>query len=284
MAIAPNGPQGHLNGKVANLVFYMLNGQPVVRLIGKKGKPSTLQLANYQAMAVTTKLLRTMGNFIKLGIGLQARGTVHNAHNQATSYHKKHALKGEYPDLQIDYSKVMPSQGNMPETKGLKIIKVENGLEISWNTQQEEELASNDSFMLMICFPETERGRQYLNIARRSEGKCFIPLADKELTQQIEPYIFFISADGAMLSDSVYLGNLNGVGENLEEKKTMQRYQQVKIRFDRVASSYLNQSNENYGMPLNTKAFKYLKKNIRYSKTNSNTCQESLAKLPLSFS
>ncbi|WP_222539288.1 DUF6266 family protein [Pedobacter polysacchareus] len=147
-------------------------------------------------MAVTTKLLRTMGNFIKLGYGLQARGTVHNAHNLATSYHKKHALKGEYPNIQIDYSKVMPSQGSMPETQGLKIIKVENGLEISWDTQEEEELAGNDSVILMICLPEIEKGRQYLNIARRSEGKCFIPLSAKELTQQIEPYISFISADG----------------------------------------------------------------------------------------
>ena len=154
----------------------------------------------------------------------------------------------------------------MPETQGLKIIKVENGLEISWDPQQEEGLAGNDSVMLMICFPETERGRQYLNMARRSEGKCFIPLADKELTQQIEPYISFISADGAMLSNSVYLGNLNGVGENLEEKKTKQQYQQVKTRFDQVASSYLNQLNENCGMPLNTKAFKYLEKEYKVLK------------------
>ncbi|WGQ11537.1 DUF6266 family protein [Pedobacter gandavensis] len=266
MAIASNGPQGHLNGKVGNLVFYMLNGQPVVRLIGKKGKPSTLQLANYQAMAVTTKLLRTMGNFIKLGYGLQTRGTVHNAHNLATSYHKKHALKGEYPNIQIDYSKVMPSQGSMPETQGLKIIKVENGLEISWDTQEEEELAGNDSVMLMICLPETKRGRQYLNIARRSEGKCFIPLSDKELTQQIEPYISFISADGTMVSDSVYLGNLNGIAENQEEKKAKQQYQQVKTRFDQVASSYLGQLKENYGMPLETKAFKYLEKEYKVLK------------------
>ncbi|ALL05482.1 hypothetical protein AQ505_08250 [Pedobacter sp. PACM 27299] len=266
MAIASNGPQGHLNGKVGNLVFYMLNGQPVVRLIGKKGKPSTLQLANYQAMALTTKLLSTMGSFIKLGYGLQARGTVHNAHNLATSYHKKQALKGEYPNIQVDYSKVMPSQGAMPETKDLKIMKVENGLEISWDPQQEEELAGNDSVMMMICFPEIERGRQYLNIARRSEGKCFIPLSDKELTQQIEPYISFISADGAMVSDSVYLGNLNGISENAEEKKAKQQYQQVKTRFDQVASSYLSQLKENYGMPQDTKAFKYLEKEYKVLK------------------
>ena len=260
MAIASNGPQGHLNGKVGNLVFYMLNGQPVVRLIGRKGKPSKLQLANYQAMAVTTLLLKTMGSFIKLGYGLQAKGTVHNAHNLATSYHKKHALKGEYPNISVDYSKVKLSQGNMPETKDLKIKQVENGLEISWDAKQYDGLNGNDSVMVMICFPQTGHDRQYLNVARRSEGKCFISLYGKELTQQIEPYISFISAEGEMVSDSVYLGNLNGVAETMEEKHLKEKYMQVKTRFDQVSSSYLEQMKGNYNMPLDTKAFKCLEK------------------------
>ena len=260
MAIASNGPQGHLNGKVGKLVFYMLNGQPVVRLIGRKGKPSTLQLANYQAMAVTTKLLKFMGSFIKLGYGLQAKGTVHNPHNLATSYHKKHALKGEYPNISVDYSKVLLSKGVLPETKDLQAKKVENGLEITWDTAYREHLAPNDSVMVMICCPETGMDRQHLNVARRSEGKCFIPMTEKALKEQIEPYISFISADGERLSDSIYLGNLNGVGHNQEEKSNQKKYHQVKTRFDQVAGSYLGQMKENYGMPLNTKAFKVLEK------------------------
>ncbi|MBC8986650.1 hypothetical protein H9X96_12765 [Pedobacter sp. N36a] len=72
--------------------------------------------------------------------------------------------------------------------------------------------------------------------------------------------------DGAMLSDSVYLGNLNGVGQNMEEKETQQKYQRVKTRFDQVASSYLGQLKENYGMPVNTKAFKCLEKEYKVLK------------------
>ncbi|MBB2149091.1 DUF6266 family protein [Pedobacter gandavensis] len=263
MAIASNGPQGHLNGKVGNLVFYMLNGQPVVRLIGRKGKPSILQLANYQGMAVTTKLLSRMGGFIKLGYGLQARGTVHNAHNLATSYHKKQALKGEYPNISIDYSKVKLSQGLMSETKDLKINKVSGGLEISWDPRDYADLSYNDSVMVMICCPETGKDREYLNIARRSEGKCFIPLFEEVLNQQIEPYISFISADGAMVSDSVYLGNLNGEGLNEIEKQQQVKYQQVKSRFDQLEGSYSRQLKENYGEIPKTKAFKCLEKEYK---------------------
>ncbi|WP_316748159.1 DUF6266 family protein [Pedobacter gandavensis] len=260
MAIASNGPHGHLNGKVGNLVFYMLNGQPVVRLIGRKGKPSKLQLANYQEMAVTTKLLSNMGGFIKLGYGLQARGTVHNAHNLATSYHKKQALTGEYPNIRIDYNKVKLSQGVMPETADLKISKVSGGLEITWNPKNDAELKDNDSVMVMICCPETGKDQEYLNIARRSEGKCFIPMYEQVLNQQLEPYISFISADGERVSDSVYLGNLNGTVKNEVEKQQEEKYVQVKTRFDQVESSYSSQVIANYGERPKNKAFKYLEK------------------------
>ncbi|WP_316753589.1 DUF6266 family protein [Pedobacter gandavensis] len=273
MAIASNGPQGHLNGKVGNLVFYMLNGQPVVRLIGRKGKPSTLQLANYQEMAVTTKLLSKMGGFIKLGYGLQARGTVHNAHNLATSYHKKQALTGVYPNISIDYSKVKVSQGQMPETAGLRIEKLAGGLEISWDPTATHDLQHNDSVMVMICCPESGKDREYLNIARRSEGKCFIPMYEDVLNQQIEPYIAFISADGERVSDSVYLGNLNGAGKTQTEKQQEEKYKQVKTRLDQLESSYLGQLKENHGLRSNTKAFKYLEKEYR-------TLQKQLEHLP----
>ncbi|WP_316751428.1 DUF6266 family protein [Pedobacter gandavensis] len=266
MAIASNGPHGHLNGKVGNLVFYMLNGQPVVRLIGRKGKPSTLQLANYQEMAVTTKLLSGMGGFIKLGYGLQARGTVHNAHNLATSYHKKQALTGEYPNIRIDYSKVKVSQGHMPETADLKIEKLAGGLEITWDPTPTTDLQHNDSVMVMICCPESGKDREYLNIARRSEGKCFIPMYEEALNQQIEPYISFISADGEKVSDSVYLGNLNGTGKNASEKQEEEKYQRVKTRFDQLESNYSAQLKANYGEIPKNKAFKTLEKEYKVLK------------------
>ncbi|WP_316821333.1 DUF6266 family protein [Pedobacter gandavensis] len=260
MAIAVNGPHGHFKGKVGNLVYYMLNGQPVVRLIGHKGKPSLLQLANYQKMSVTMKLLSNMTGFIKLGFGLQAKGTVHNAHNLATSYLKKHALKGEYPNISVDYTKVKLSEGSMPATRDLKIVKVAGGLEISWDPTHSYELQHNDSVMVMLCFPETGRDREYLNIARRSEGKCFLPLLEEQLSQQIEPYIAFISADGESVSNSVYLGNLNGEVKTEKEKTDEKKYQQVKERFDQVATSYRSQIKDEYGMKPRTKAFRVLEK------------------------
>lgn len=261
MAIALNGPQGHFNGKVGNLVFYMLNGIPVVRRIGRPGKPSKAQLSNHSSMAVTSKLLSSMKDFIKLGYGLQAKGTPQNAHNLATSYHKKHALTGVYPDIKVDYTKVLLSQGTLDAADDLKIQKTATGLEISWNPAYgTDHKHYDDSVMVMLCYPESNAGGEYLNIARRSEGRCFIELGESQLHQQIEPYLAFRSADGEKVSDSTYLGNLNGEKESTEEKHNREKYEQVKKRFTQVADLYHGQLQENELENRNSKAFRHLKK------------------------
>lgn len=61
MVLSPYGPHGPIIGKIGNLVSYILNGQAVMRAIGcKSNKHSKDQLANYQSMAVTMKLLSPM--------------------------------------------------------------------------------------------------------------------------------------------------------------------------------------------------------------------------------
>ncbi|WP_316840402.1 DUF6266 family protein [Pedobacter gandavensis] len=261
MAKALNGPQGHFNGKIGKLVFYMLNGVPVVRLIGRPGKPSKAQLANHSTMSVTSRFLGTMKDFIKLGYGLQAKGTTRNAHNLATSYHKKHALIGEYPNIKIDYSKVVLSEGTLSVAEDLKIVKTEAGLEISWNPDfQQGKRNYDDSVMIMVHFPESNTSRDYLNIARRSEGKCFLGFMEQQLEQQMEVYIAFRSADGEQISDSVYLGNLNGQKPTKEELHNQYKYESVKERFDRVAKMYLDQCKGTNSEPTNNKAFRHLQK------------------------
>lgn len=274
MAIASNGPHGHFNGKVGNLVFYMLNGVPVVRTIGHVGKPSKAQLANHSAMSVTSKLLKPMKNFIKYGYGLQAKGTPQNAHNLATSYHKKHALTGEYPNIKVDYSKVVLSRGELSLSDDLKIVKTAEGLEISWNPSHGNDGKNyDDSAMIMLSYPESRAGKDYLNIARRSEGKCFIPVGERLINQQIEAYIAFRSSDGERISDSAYLGNINGEKESQDEKNNKTNYQVFKARYDHVANAYHGHVATNDVDYLNSKAFRHLKKEYLVLK-------EKLDKLP----
>jgi hypothetical protein len=256
MAKAPNGPLGALNGKLHNLVFYVLNGQPVVRTIGDPGKPSRNQLANRQSMSVTMDMVRTISEFTNVSFELEAKGTVRNAHNLATSYIKKHAIKGEYPNLSVDYPKVILSNGTLPGANELKIEKNEKGVLVSWDPSGRY----NDIVMILLYHPLKKTARPVINACRRDAGGYFVDLHEELVEEPIEAYICFRAANGKAISDSQYIGNLNGEVESKEEVAQKKKYLLVKQRFDVVEVDYLQQITGNRGKPIDTKAFRNLER------------------------
>ncbi|SHG61568.1 DUF6266 family protein [Pedobacter caeni] len=269
MAISKNGPYGHPNGKIGKLVHYMLKGQPVTRMVGRRTKSSPAQLVNCQSMAVTMAFFKPdcVLKFINLGFELEARGTVKNPHNLATSYNKKFALKGAYPNLKMDYSKVKLSQGTLPAPKGTTLVKTPTGLDISWNTTEAGlEHHEDDIVMILIYLPGLKNGKSHLNASKRETGKYSVELSEDVIDEPIEAYMCFKSADGTQISESVYLGNLNGEAETQEEKTKREAYAALKARFDQVSDAYLKYI-EPGGSVILTKAFRNLETEYRALKS-----------------
>ncbi|WP_316838500.1 DUF6266 family protein [Pedobacter gandavensis] len=239
MAKCSVGPYGHPSGKIGNVVFYMLNGQPVCRLIGKAGKPSINQKGNRQSMSVTMELIKPMADFIGVSFKLEAEGSPKNTYNLAVSYNKKHALTGQYPNIKVDYSKIILSKGNLEMAKDLKLTKGEDGINLSWNTATEQYGYHDDIMMVMISHPVKKTASNFLNVAKRSDGSCFIPLYHEwMMSEQMEVYVCVRSADEKSISNSVYVGNLNGVPDTESEIAEKANYQAIKARFDQVANDY----------------------------------------------
>ncbi|WP_316838972.1 DUF6266 family protein [Pedobacter gandavensis] len=259
MAKCTVGPYGHPSGKIGTVVFYMLNGQPVCRLIGRPGKPSLKQKSNRQAMSVTMDLVTPLADFINVSFKLEAEGTVRNPHNLATSYNKKHALMGEYPDIKVDYTKVILSNGALEMAEDFKISKMEEGISLSWNPESFRNGANDDILMVAISHPSHKRASSYLNASKRSDGSCFIPLYEESLLkEQMEIYVCFKSANEKMISDSAYVGNLNGQEESRAEIAEKEKYKAFKARFDLVAADYLKKRTGLEPGVIGTKAFRTL--------------------------
>lgn len=261
MAKGTIGPYGYPSGKIGNVVFYMLKGKPISRSIGKPGKPSVKQLGNRQAMAVTMKFVKPLAEFIKLSFKKEVEGTVMNAHNLATSYIKKQALTGEYPNIKVDYAKVELSHGQLEMAKDLQITKGENGLNLSWNTSIDENGNVDDFLMVAVAHPTKKKASCFLNAAKRADGSCFIPL-DQEwmMTEQMEVYVCLKSANETLISDSTYVGNLNGAPETEKQKAEKDHYHSVKARFDQVAANYQLKRLDYAGGVLEPKAFRHLER------------------------
>lgn len=218
-------------------------------------------MGNQQSMAVTMALLKCMKDFINVGFELEAAGTVKNAFNLASSYNKKGALQGEYPNISVNYSKVILSKGDLPVAKDIQLRKTDTGVLISWDPGRLDfNYGLDNSVMIMLYHPLRKKAKSFLNAARREEGSRFIEMDKEWLDEPIEAYLCFKSADGKHISDSVYVGNLNGEMESSEEKSKKKGHLEVKERFDRVEVDYYRLMHLDGGTHMDTKAFRHLEK------------------------
>ncbi|MBC7418373.1 MAG: hypothetical protein H7325_09480, partial [Pedobacter sp.] len=103
MAIQQNGIPGGFSGKIGNVIGYIYNGRQVIRSVPRKSnKPATAaQQRQRMAFSLVSKFLVPLRALIN-----KAYGTKSN-YQKALSYHTKEAIKGVFPDLALDFSKVV---------------------------------------------------------------------------------------------------------------------------------------------------------------------------------
>lgn len=112
MGIANEGVFGQNSGKIGNLVYYMRNGKQIVRKIGTITKaPTAAQKENRLRMALANAFCKAVKPFVDYGFAGQTVGRDLYPYHVAISYHKTNAIKGTYPHLSIDYSKVLLAEG-----------------------------------------------------------------------------------------------------------------------------------------------------------------------------
>jgi hypothetical protein len=212
MGKIPNGILGNVIGSTGNVTAYMLNGQNVTRIKARKiNHFSIKQLANQQAMLVVNEFFRFMGDFLKVGFDSAAKGTTKNYHNIATSYNKKNALKGEYPNIEMDYPRVILSTGDLLEAQNPLIEVVSAGLKFSWDLPKANSQTGQDQAMLLAYGTISRQVQSILYGQKRIEGEAILPLSSKMQEEPLETYISFISADRQNVANSVYLRRIEPI-------------------------------------------------------------------------
>lgn len=76
----------------------------------------------------------------------------------------------------------------------------------------------------------------------------------------MEVYVCFKSANGQLISDSAYAGNLNGLAESQKEQEEKKHYSLFKIRFDQFEASYHQKIIAHEEGRIGDKAFRHIEK------------------------
>ncbi|WP_316793748.1 DUF6266 family protein [Pedobacter frigoris] len=202
------GPFGDYRGRLGNLVFYKLMGRQVVRRIGRSVSPSVAQLAGWQRMSVVNAFLKPIMPFINVGYAVQAQESGMFPQNAAVSYLLRYAVKGSYPFLEMDYSRVLVSRGVLAPAQNASVVLLPEGLRFSWSYDPSFPFSlPSDEVMVMAYFPGLAKAVFEIGTAVRSSGSVVLALPDG-MAGGMELYISFVAVNRKEVSDSVYLGGL----------------------------------------------------------------------------
>lgn len=214
MATLKNGPSGLATGKVGANYYYVRYGKQEMRAAPHISKPRTeKQLAVQQRMAVLSPFFNLIKLYLRVGYQLQGIRKQDSAVNCARSYNLKNAIKGEYPNQEIDYPKLRLSEGNLALPLNPSVENAEEGFRFTWDYNPLDPSGSQyDRSMLMAYFPEKRLFFQIIGGTQRSRCEEVLELHAVAKGQYAETYISFITDDHSAISDSVYTGRIEFEG------------------------------------------------------------------------
>lgn len=208
MGILRNGIFGGFVQRTGPLVGRRVNGQNVISMIKHPAeKPFTKAQQDQQLkMAMLASFLKKCKSLVDIGFaGAKRYG---NAFNAATAYNLKNAVKGSAPDYMINYEKFLFSRGklNGPNTPVMTALS-EDRLVFSWLPIAQNEF---NRYTDMACFMVYSEAKKMMicavKVASRSDLSYVLLLPKGFIANERHCYMCFVSADGKVVSNSVYLG------------------------------------------------------------------------------
>lgn len=214
MAILKNGILGGVSGKIGNVVGSSWNGKDYLKTLPSHytDAKTEVQISNRSKFLTVIRFLRPITDFIRVGYKSQAVNKT--AYNAAMSYHFHNAVSGVYPDLAIDFSKVITSRGNLTGAYNAAASSTEAArLQLNWADNSADGTAkATDAAMVVVYHPVLMDAYFKLSVANRSDGSVDLQLPQSFGGTEVHVYLSFMSQDALgsqaskAVSNSVYVG------------------------------------------------------------------------------
>lgn len=197
-------------GRVGDTVTYIRMGKLVKRKIGKSSKPATKdQRASRQKIKITNEFISPVKAFIHVGMKPEGEALQKTPNDLMLSHTLLNAIQGEYPNQEIDFTKVQFTKGKMEKTKGFQVKLNEDGLEFSWDTGLvKDQFRHDDQLMVLVYLPQQKGAEFETHAARRSAGKFQFSMIRDQSSAVMEIYVSFMSTNQKHVSNSEYLGQI----------------------------------------------------------------------------
>ncbi|SFH35512.1 DUF6266 family protein [Pedobacter insulae] len=202
-----HGILGKCSGKIGNLIAYNYRGTQVFRSVAKKStKPvTTAQQEQRMRFGLIAHFLAPLKSIVNKGYG-NSKATKSQL-GQCIAYHTKHAVKGIFPDLEIDYGKVVLTTGRLLGVSYAEVFSDNAGcLNFSWIDHRAETDGGTDNVILMVYSPARDRHEFLRTSYNRTTGFAMLHVPLGFSGDKVHCWMAFISENGKEFSASSYLG------------------------------------------------------------------------------
>jgi hypothetical protein len=214
-----NGLQGGFTGRLGDVVGCRWKDTYYIRSRPKKvNHPNTeAQLKQRMRFIKTQNFLSPLKEFLRVGYG--AFTADKSAYNAAMSYNIKNALNGNYPNIEIDPSKVLISRGSLPKPSETAVkASSKDTVNFFWNSVEKAPFPAmpNDKALLVVRSLTSKEADYKMDAARRSDGEATIKLPADFQGAEIACYLIFVRQEVLLgnyaeesISDSIFCGKLH---------------------------------------------------------------------------
>jgi len=216
MATLKNGILGGVSGKIGNVVGSSWNGIDYLKTLPSHytDAKTDVQVSNRSRFLSVIRFLQPITEFIR--VGYKSLALKKTAFNAATSYHYHNAISGEYPDIVIDFTKVIVSRGNLTGAYNAAAISTTAAtMQISWADNSTDGSAkADDVAMVVVYHPVLKEAYFTLNAGSRSDLSADLQLPQSFSGGEVHVYLSFMALDALSsqatksVSTSVYVGSV----------------------------------------------------------------------------
>lgn len=210
MATFLKGINGAYSGKVGNVVGSRWRDVDYVRSLPRpSSKPaSEAQLAQRMRFALAVAFLSPIKDLLNLGFSDIEQATA-TGYNVALSNLLRNGMAGDYPEVEIDYTKVQISRGSLGAPIGLTIAETRPGeATVSWQPMVNKFNAFADDAAVVLVYNTSKAFFSVYEDATREDGSLSFEVPATFAGDVLEAWVFMGHRDGQRTSNSMYAGQV----------------------------------------------------------------------------
>lgn len=213
MGKLPRGIDDDMLGKLGNHVGRRYKGENVIAMKpSPSSKPPTQsQLDQRLIFAMMVRLMKRCRLALDVGFKDDDKGL--SPFNAALSYNLTRAVAGVSPNFTIDYTQVQFSQGILGVPASLQVATAAGAkLDLEWESILGAQGFSADDQIAVVVYNEL-RGNFVivLNAALRSAEAYELQLPVDWATEEVQIWLFAVSANGKLVSNTAFVGEITVV-------------------------------------------------------------------------